>query len=305
MLMTANDFIARSCPICDCSDHEVEVASKRPAESLGFEELRQYWATFADEKVFFSYVRCRNCRLLFTPQFFSDRQLELLYAALPPNMGAAGVDAIDATQRGYFESATNGVDLSGGYLEIGPDVGHIARHAAGSGKFDRFWLFEPNEAVHPQLSAAAGQYPHHVSAGMTDLSAVPDGTVGLAVMVHVLDHLVDPGALLAQIQAKLRPGGRLMTVTHNEQSLLRRLLGRRWPPFCLQHPELYNPDSIAKLLNRYGFEDVQVKRSVNHFPLRFLGQYAAQTLGVKLKRVPLPDISVGLKLGNILTLSRR
>jgi flagellar motor component MotA len=118
-----------------------------------------------------------------------------------------------------------------------------------------------------------------------------------------IDHLLDPIAILTQIRAKLRPHGTLMIVTHDEQSLLRRLMGVRWPPFCLQHPELYNPATMRALLIRAGYADVAVERSRNHFPIDFLARQAAWTLGVKLNRVPLPSVSIGLRLGNILTLA--
>jgi hypothetical protein len=45
-------------------------------------------------------------------------------------------------------------------------------------------------------------------------------------------------------------------------------------------------------------------RSRNYFPLPFLARQAAWTLGVKPDRVPLPDISLGLRLGNMLTLAK-
>ena len=305
MLMTAADLLDRDCPVCGCSAYENEVSSRRRAETLSFDELRRYWATFADEKIFFSYARCQRCEVLFTPKFFTEPQLELLYGDLPPNMGVAGGDAIEATQRGYFEAAMRGADLGGGYLEIGPDVGHIAGFAADSGRFDHFWLYEPNKAVHHQLAASTRGLPHSISSDMSDLSAVPDNSIGLAVMVHVLDHLVDPGALLRQVRDKLRGDGVVMIVTHNEKSLLRRVLGRRWPPFCLQHPELYNPGSIKRLLIQFGFSDVKVQRSVNHFPIRFLGEHAAQAMGLKVKKLPLPTAAIGLRLGNILTLAGR
>ena len=305
MLKPSTDLLDRACPLCGSQEYANEVSSRRPAEAVGFDDLRRHWATFSDEKIFFTYARCKQCELLFTPKFFTEQQLELLYGDLPPNMGTAGDAAIKATQRGYFDAAMKSGNLGGGYLEIGPDVGHIAGYAADSGRFDHFWLYEPNEAVHPQLAASARGYPAHVSAGMSDLSAVPDRSVGLAVMVHVLDHLIDPGAILEQIYAKLRTGGALMIVTHNEKSLLRKLLGKRFPPFCLQHPELYNPASIERLLTGHGFKAVQVERSVNHFPLPFLGQYAAHTLGLQVKKVPLPNVNLGLRLGNILTIARR
>jgi hypothetical protein len=57
------------------------------------------------------------------------------------------------------------------------------------------------------------------------------------------------------------------------------------------------------LLTRAGYGAVVVERSRNHFPLDFLARQAAWTVGVKLDRVPLPSVSIELRLGNMLTLA--
>ncbi|WP_420146426.1 class I SAM-dependent methyltransferase [Sphingobium sp.] len=87
----------------------------------------------------------------------------------------------------------------------------MVTQAVAHGGFDRYWLFEPNQAVHTPLRQAAGGKPTEILTDMTDLSPVPDGSVGLAVMIHVLDHLLDPLAMLRSIYAKLKPGGALLT----------------------------------------------------------------------------------------------
>jgi SAM-dependent methyltransferase len=301
--MTESAYLQRACPSCGSLRHDHEVASGRRAENLPIEELRPFWSGFFKEKVFFSYHRCADCGLLFAPTFFSEAQLDSLYAAMAPNMDVVTSDAIIATQRGYYEVAARaGVD--GSYLEIGPDVGHIVEHAASTERFDHFWLFEPNRAVHAPLAQATQSRPCSISTAMTDLSAVPDGSVGLAVMVHVLDHLVEPVPMLAQIRRKLKPGGALVTVTHNERSLLRHAMGNRWPPFCLQHPEVYSPASITGLMRRAGFAAVRVERSRNYFPVDFLVRQAAWAVGLDLSRVRLPTTRIGLRLGNIMTVAR-
>lgn len=296
-------FLHRACPACGSRDTRTEMRAGKAAETVTLDALRPFWAGLFKEKCFFSYHRCRDCGLLYNPVFFTPGQLGELYARMAPNMDAVGDAAIVATQQGYFARAAANGGLSGGYLEIGPDVGHIVRAAARHGGFDRFWLFEPNVAIHDQLRASAGGKPALLSTGMDDLSPAPDRSVGLAVMVHVLDHLLDPLAMLAQIRAKLRPGGTLMIVTHDESSVLRHIMGKRWPPFCLQHPELYNPATMTALLGRAGFADVKVERSRNVFPLDFLARQAAWAAGIRIKRVPLPPVPLGLKLGNILTLA--
>ncbi|RSY80262.1 class I SAM-dependent methyltransferase [Sphingomonas koreensis] len=297
------EYLYRDCPACGSPHARQEVRAGKAAETMTLDALRPFWAGLFKEKCFFSYHRCTGCEQLYNPVFFTGEQLGELYARMAPNMDAVGDAAIVATQRGYFARAAEQGGLGGGYLEIGPDVGHIVRAAAMHGGFNRFWLFEPNEAIHDTLRAAAGGLPATLSTEMDDLSPVPDGSIGLAVMVHVLDHLLDPLAMLTQIRAKLRPGGTLMIVTHDESSLLRYVMGNRWPPFCLQHPELYRPSTIKALLGRAGFGDVVVEGSRNVFPLDFLVRQAAWAAGIRVRRVPLPAVPVGLKLGNILTLA--
>lgn len=297
-------FLHRPCPLCGGGAAEAEVVAPLCAEQGSFEALRPYWSGLFKQKSFFTYYRCRGCGLLYNPVFFDGGQLGALYSSMAPNMDLIASDAIAATQRGYFDRVAAHARLDGGYLEIGPDVGYIVGEAAKRGRFDRFWLFEPNRAIHDTLRAAAGGRTATLLPDMDDLSAVPDGSVGLAVMVHVLDHLLDPLAMLGEIRAKLRPGGTLMIVTHNERSLLRSLMGVRWPPFCLQHPELYNPETMEELLRRAGYCGIHVERSLNHFPVDFLARQAAWAAGLRVRSVPLPKLSIGLRLGNILTFAR-
>lgn len=298
-------FLDRPCPLCGERTATVEAASTCPADTMTLPELRRVWSGFFKEKTFFSYARCTDCGLLYTPTFFTEAQLGELYASLEPNMHVVPDRAIDATQRGYFDAAASAGTLDGGYLEIGPDVGHVTRHAAREGKFDHFWLFEPNRAVHGALADACAGRPHTISTSMTDMSAVPDGSVGLAVMVHVLDHLLDPVGMMEQLRAKLRPGGAVAIVTHDEASWLRRVMGTKWPPFCLQHPEIYNPRSIRRLVAQAGYASARVERSRNYFPVDFMLRQAATLARVNLDKVPLPRFQLGLKLGNMMTIAHR
>ncbi|MEO5775147.1 MAG: class I SAM-dependent methyltransferase [Sphingomicrobium sp.] len=301
--MIQPEYLVRHCPACGADQPRDEAFSERRAEALPLDELRPFWAGLFKEKVFFTYARCGACGLMYSPYFFTPEQLGDLYANMAPNMEDVPGPALEATQKGYWTAAKKGLRKGGGFLEIGPDVGYIVRHATEEAEFDHFWLFEPNRAVHDTLARATAARPHTISTAMDDLSEVPDGSIELAVMIHVLDHLLDPTNILRQIRAKLRPGGTLMIVTHNEQSVLRKVMGVKFPPFCLQHPELYNPSSITRLLERAEYDKVEVRRSKNYFPVSFMVRQAAWTAGINLSRLPLPGTPLGLKLGNILTLA--
>ncbi len=298
-------YLQRDCPLCGSNGAEAEVSSDRRGEDFPFGELQPYWSGLFREKVFFTYARCGGCGLLYCPTYFTPGQLTQLYADMAPNMDLVPSASLSATQSGYWHALKRTGVAAGDYLEIGPDIGYIVGHAAASGRFGHFWLFEPNGSVHNALARATGGRPHIISTEMNDFSAVPVGSVSVAVMIHVLDHLLDPMATLRAIRITLKPGGVLLIVTHNEKSLLCRATAMRWPPFCLQHPEIYNPDTISLMARTAGFSMVKVERSTNHFPLDFMVHQAAYGLGLKLGKLPLPKLPLGLKLGNIQAIATR
>jgi hypothetical protein len=297
-------FLQRVCPLCHKPASNVEVASRKRAEAMAFDALAPYWNGFFKERIFFSYSRCANCDLLFAPFFLTGEQLGELYSQMPPNMDIVPPGVLRATQRGYFELLRDYARLDGGYLELGADVGLFTENCVAEGAFEHYWLFEPNRDVAPALGQVMQGKPHSIIHDMFDFSQAPDGTVGVAAMIHVLDHLLDPLETLKAIQRKLRPGGAVLIVTHDESSLLRRIFRTNWPPFCLQHPQLYSPKSIRKLLTEAGFRNVQVRKTANHFPIRFLVQQFLWACGLKVDRVPaFGGATVGLKLGNMMTLA--
>ena len=298
-------FLARVCPHCGAAaSATVEVASRQRAEALPLDDLVSYWNGFFKEKVFFSYARCGSCGLLFAPTFFDNAQLGRLYAGMPPNMESVPADALARTQRGYFDWLRANAQFRGGYLEVGADVGLFARNCVEAGGFDRYWLYEPNRDVAPALDAVVKGHDSEIIHDMTGFDAVPDGAVGAVVMIHVLDHLLDPLTTLKELRTKLHPGGKILIVTHDESSLLRRVFGAAWPPFCLQHPQLFQPSTIKKVLTGAGFSDVKVRRSVNHFPIAFLFKHLIWAVGLKWDKTPaFGSLSVGLRLGNMMTLA--
>jgi hypothetical protein len=304
--MEESGFLSRACPACGGKPPTVQTAisSQVKAESLGFDALVPYWNGFFKDKVFFSYVRCGGCGLLYAPTFFNGPQLERLYGQMPPNMAEVPLEALRRTQRGYFEALKSCSDLEGGFIEVGPDIGLFTENCVREGRYDEYWLFEPNRDVLPALSKIVVGRKFHITHDMFGFSHVPDHAASTAVMIHVLDHLLDPVATLRELRQKLKPGARLLLVTHDESSLLRRLVGWRWPAFCLQHPQIYNPESMRVLLEAAGFEVLQQRKTVNFFQIGFLLKHLLWAFGMKVKSVPsFGQRTLGLKLGNMLTIA--
>jgi len=303
--MQENNYLSRVCPVCGekASSDEI-IHSEVKAESLGFNDLIPGWNGFFKDKVFFTYARCNGCGLLYAPTFFNGPQLEKLYGQMPPNMAEVPLEALRRTQHGYFKALKSCSDLDGGFIEVGPDIGLFTENCVREGKYDEYWLFEPNRDVLPALSKIVEGRKFHVIHDMFGFSHVPDHAASAAVMIHVLDHLLDPIATLSELRQKLKPGAKLLLVTHNESSLLRRIVGWRWPAFCLQHPQIYNPTSMRALLNAAGYEVQEIRKTVNYFQIDFLLKHLLWAFGIKVRSVPsFGKFTVGLKLGNMLTIA--
>jgi SAM-dependent methyltransferase len=303
--MQKQAFLSRLCPVCSTEPSaKVDIKSDVVAEALDFDALVPCWNGFFKEKVFFSYTRCSCCNLLYAPTFFNGQQLEQLYGQMPPNMAEVPMEALRRTQRGYFDVLKSCSDLSGGFIEVGPDIGLFTENCVRDGSYDEYWLFEPNRDVLPTLTKIVEGHKYTVIHDMFGFSHVPDHTVSAAVMIHVLDHLLDPVATLRELREKLKPNARLLLVTHDESSLLRRIVGWRWPAFCLQHPQIYSPESMHNLLEAAGFDVIERRKTVNFFEISFLLKHLLWAFGFKTQSVPsFGRFTLGLKLGNMLTIA--
>jgi len=299
------EYLRRNCPVCGSARSSKVVArSKRTAEEMDFPSLVPHWNGFFKEKVYFSYVRCHGCGLVYAPIFFNPHQLEKLYGQMPPNMVEVPLAALRRTQSGYFDTLASCCPLTGGFIEVGPDIGLFTDFCSRKGNFREFWLFEPNCDVKAQLSRTVTGKKYQIIHEMFDFARVPDESASVAVMIHVLDHLINPVQALQELRKKLVSGARLLLVTHDESSLLRRVVGWRWPAFCLQHPQLYSPSTIRNLLAKAGYRVILSRKTTNHFQVGFLVRHLLWAFGFKADfGSGFGQTTIGLKLGNILTVA--
>lgn len=94
--------------------------------------------------------------------------------------------------------------------------------------------------------------------------------------VAVLEHVLDPLALLRRVQALTAPGGLAFVIAPEAQSIAHRILGRNWPYYCpeehLTLPTLVSIQRALALIDgdgTYVLERVTVGYSLQYV-LRFL-----------------------------------
>lgn len=107
-------------------------------------------------------------------------------------------------------------------------------------------------------------------------SAIPDGSLDLVRLNHVVEHLYDPQQTLTALKRKLKPGGLLHLATPNAASLTFALLRHRWFALEPRHIILYSPCTARRLLRRVGFRHVRTYQEV-------LTKDAARSIGFWLQ----------------------
>jgi len=117
-------------------------------------------------------------------------------------------------------------------------------------------------------------------------------TFAVITLLDVLEHVTDPGALLACLGRLLAPGGLMVIVTPDIGSVAARLFGGRWWHYRVAHVNFFNRRSLDRLLAQHGFEVVLRKRfawnfSVYYLLTRLLPFLKGGTLQKPLKRLHL------------------
>jgi hypothetical protein len=295
----------RNCPVCqsDKLDGKPDSSASRPAEFMSWEEAKRNFIGIREDQAFFSYFRCLECGMLYSPYYFTPEQIAELYSEMPDNTMGEDKQTVSKTQSAYAKWIMQSGVSNERYLEIGPDIGLVTREVIRIKTPNLISLVEPNHAVRQELME--NSRPVKDVEIVDFIESLTGSSFSLIVGVHVYDHLLEPLADLKQLRLRVEPGAHLSIVVHNEKSILRLFFKAKWPPFCLQHPQLYNPETLRLLLAKSGWEVKEIIRTTNWGHLRHFVAMGASVIGISPKFAKyLPNIEVPIKLGNIICLAK-
>jgi hypothetical protein len=281
-----------------------ESKARMQAELMSWIEVKDFFIGLRNDQVFFSYYRCQECELLYCPWYFSKDQIALLYAAMPDNTMGEDKSTVSRTQSAYANWIMSRKNTSNKrYLEVGPDIGLVANQIVKINKPEFVSFLEPNRSVRAELLESVAAVESKEVVDFIDELVTKD--FSLIVGVHVYDHLLDPVGDLANLRTRVEVGASLSIVVHNESSLLRKCMGPKWPPFCLQHPQLFNPQTQKKLFAKSGWELLEVKRSTNWYHMKYFVSMVASILGLStsISKV-FPNIEFPIRLGNTISMAK-
>jgi len=267
---------------CVCCGKALEAKPSVRGDLSGddpFDQLRAFWLG-GRAGAMFPYFQCSDCSTLNVRSFPDEALLIKLYASMPPNMHGQ-ISSLDqqANQRAYAHRIARAAPQGPGnptlrVLELGSDCGWLLRELMQTlpGRIASYTAVEPNQDVVGQLKAAiaATNAPAHHFATLEEALQHEGDELDLVLAIHVMDHLFELNELFATLRSRLSRQGMIFMVVHNPGSLLARVLGQRWPPYCPQHPQLFTPKGVSCLARRYGMAVVNEGRTWNRFSLAMI-----------------------------------
>lgn len=208
------------------------------------------------------FVRCRDCGHAQLDPMPEEEVLEESYR------DAASED-YDAEERG--QRATAAAELArierhaptGRLADLGCWVGFLGAEANRRG-----WRAT---GVEPSVWAAGRARERGVEVVTAPLldARLPHGAFTAVTMGDVIEHLPQPGRAVDHAARLLAPGGVLWLATPDAGSRLARAMGRRWWSVIPTHVHLFTRASITRLLERHGYEVLEVCTSPKTFSVRY------------------------------------
>ena len=259
MIPAAAPKVEIPCPVCRSGEYRIMYP-----DTLG-SRLPEFGYDFSPSHTHsYRVLRCRSCRHAYC-------------SPMPANLFENYVSVRDEE---YLKNRQQRIDTgervvsiirkfkqSGYLLDVGCATGDFLCVASSHFKVEGLEL--SNWAA--DIAAEKGFVIHRKR-----LSALrADGHYDVVTLWGVIEHFEDPAMEIGEIHRLLRAGGIVCLWTGDVDSMLSRLLGRRWWYFQGQHIQYFSRKSIDRLFADHGF----VPRAMRTYPYVMTLRSLAKSLG--------------------------
>jgi SAM-dependent methyltransferase len=293
------------CAICGTLD----AASELYPASFDFAAFNPevFSARRLPDRTHYRMVKCDTCGLIRSDPVVEAETLAQLYAGSSFTYDDE-VPHLKRTYGRYLREALAQLDgPRRRLLEVGCGNGFFLEEALNAG-FAEVRGVEPSEAA---VARASERVRSYIVCDMMRPGLFSPGEFDIVCIFQVLDHIADPTELLDECLTVLRPGGLILCLNHNSESISARLLGERSPIIDLEHTYLYSPATMRRIFAAHGFDVVSVSGVRNTYSLCYLLQLVPMPGAIKqrllngLRKTPLGDLSLSLPLGNLRLIGRK
>lgn len=301
MKFESDKMAIRCCPVCNATGGSATLFLEG-----NYDENKLSEFSFASRKLpeFMCHrlMRCTICDVVYVDQPPSGNELSHAYHTAEYDSSEEADDAAKA----YIKALTHILDkvkVHDSVLEIGTGTGVFLEYMAKVG-FNRVVGIEPSKSA---ILAAPAHRQAWIKQGMFNGADFEDASFDLVCCFMTMDHVLDPTDIIKQVHRLLRSGGAFVAVTHDYQSVVNRLLGRKSPIIDIEHMQLFSKKSLRYLYEKNNFIDIQIENFVNTYALRYWLRLMPLPLRLKnildnfISKIGLQNKKISINLGNLIS----
>ena len=260
------------CPVCERAEfsllHAATISDPR-------EPPERYFSSSRERAGYLSIVRCTGCGLVLQNPRDDAQTLARVYASLADDVyDAEEVNRTrDARQR--LARIERHRPVRGRLLDMGCASGLFVAAAHTRG-----WRAQGADASSRAIERARQRCPGAAfSVGTLESLAFEPRAFDVVTLFDVLEHVDDPLAALVRVGRWLSEGGLLALSLPNAESWTARVLGPRWVLLLREHLWYFSPATIARLLDRAGYDLLETRPKWVSFSLQNVAARLAQYPG--------------------------
>jgi SAM-dependent methyltransferase len=261
--MALDQLRSSQCAICKTQGNSVELYPSN--FNLDSFNAKVFSARRLPDRIHYRIVKCNHCGLVRSDPTIDTAVLKKIYAK--SNYGYEGEESnLKITYGRYLSKFNRYAVKKDSLLEIGCGEGIFLQEALAQG-YACVCGVEPSKAL---VSKAKNSVQAHIVCDMMRPHLFNAEQFDAICMFQVLDHVDDPQVLLFECFRLLKPGGLLLCINHNIESMSARILKRYSPIIDIEHTFFYSSDTMRRIFLSCGFEIREEGRVFNHYSLRYL-----------------------------------
>jgi SAM-dependent methyltransferase len=278
------------------------------AANFGIDDITpaRFSARRLPDRVHYRMVRCTRCGLVRSDPVLDEATLGHLYAESTFDYEAETAN-LKATYGRYLARVRALGGRQESLLEIGCGDGFFLEQALTQG-YARVRGVEPSAAA---ISGASPRVRDQIVCDVMRPGLFSDGEFDAVCLFQVFDHVPHPELVLDACRAVLRPGGLILCLNHNVESVSAHLMGERSPIIDIEHTYLYSPSTMRRIFAAGGFKVLEQGHVNNTYSVSYMthlmpvpARVKALALGA-LSRSRLGRVSIPVPLGNLYLIGSR
>jgi SAM-dependent methyltransferase len=301
---TTLTFVPTHCAICGPGTPSKQLY----AANFGIEDITpaRFSARRLPDRIHYRMVRCMGCGLVRSDPVLDEATLSHLYAESTFDYEAETAN-LKATYGRYLARVRALSGRQESLLEIGCGDGFFLEQALSQG-YTRVRGVEPSSAA---IEGASARVRDQIVCDVMRPGLFADGEFDAVCLFQVFDHVPHPEIVLEACRAALRPGGLILCLNHNVESVSAHLMGERSPIIDIEHTYLYGPATMRRIFEAGGFKVLKQGHVNNTYSISYVTHLTPIPSGVKnmalgtLSRSRIGRLSVPVPLGNLYLIASR